>query len=165
MKLVVVSEKQSIFEKYSELLQSKIEQDLKCEVICVFQNKKESRKFINELKALAPDVLLTVNLLGFEQCTLTDNISYNLLNCKQVHLLLHEKLANEKYLSKQLSIAMFFYCSGDVYYEHLKTTYPNLPYLKKIEGWQIGESDSNILLNIEVISGIVKEVAEECCVC
>lgn len=117
---------------------------------------------MSELQTLAPDILVTTDLLGFEQCTLTESISYNLLNCKQIHLLLREKLANEKYLEKQLSMAMFFYCAGDSYYKLLRIKYPDMPWLKSIPGWQIGEDACAAERNAEILCEILEEVSAEC---
>ena len=61
------------------------------------------------------DLIITFDLVGFEQMTLMGGISYNLVNSKFVNFLLHENLQNEKYLSKQLSLSMFFYCADRKY--------------------------------------------------
>ena len=130
MKIAVVSnqnkENISGFEHFIKML----EQEYILEISYILSAPKKKKDIISEVKALHPDLLITVDLAGFEQCTLTDNISYNLLDCKQLHLLFHENLPNEQYLNKQLSIAMFFYCMGNTYYEYLRKQYPNLPYLK-----------------------------------
>lgn len=78
------------------------------------------------------DLLITFDLAGFERSTLAGGISYNLLNCKQIHFLLNRNLSNESYLSKQLSLSMFFFCSGNDYYHYLIDTYPDIPYLEPI---------------------------------
>lgn len=80
------------------------------------------------------DLIITFDLVGFEQTTLMGGISYNLVNSKFVNFLLHENLQNEKYLSKQLSLSMFFYCAGDKYETYLREHYPDIPYLKALQG-------------------------------
>lgn len=80
------------------------------------------------------DLIITFDLAGFEQTTLMDGISYNLVNSKFVNFLLHENLKNEKCLSKQLSLSMFFYCAGEEYAAYLREHYPNIPYLKTLQG-------------------------------
>lgn len=117
---------------------------------------------LREVKAFRPDILVTVDLQGFEQCTLTDNLSYNLLGCKQIHLLLHDRLRNERCLDKQLSIAMFFYCAGHDHYEYLCNRYPNLPYLKELSGWQAGRNAGAAEQNAELLYGVFREVLREC---
>ena len=80
------------------------------------------------------DLIITFDLVGFEQTTLMGGISYNLVNSKFVNFLLHENLQNEKYLSKQLSLSMFFYCAGEKYETYLRKHYPDIPYLKALQG-------------------------------
>ncbi len=122
----------------------------------------ERRDIISEIRAFHPDMLITTDLAGFEQCTLTDNISYNLLDCKQLHLLLHENLPNEPYLARQLSIAMFFYCAGDMYGDYLAQKYPNLPFLKSLPEWE-AETDAAVRShNAEALYRVFQEVLREC---
>ena len=80
------------------------------------------------------DLIITFDLAGFEQTTLMGGISYNLVNSKFVNFLLHENLQNEKCLSKQLSLSMFFYCAGEEYAAYLREHYPDIPYLKILQG-------------------------------
>lgn len=162
MKVVIVAKEQSIFEKYSELFKEEIEQSLECQVTYLFQNGRGRGKMIGAIQNASPDILLTVDLEGFEQCTLTDNISYNLLNCKQIHLLLHEGLENEKYLSRQLSIAMFFFCAGDAYFSYLESTYSQLPYLKEIAGWKPAMDKDSAKADAKALCSVLKEVRKEC---
>lgn len=108
------------------------------------------------------DLLITFDLVGFENVTLTDNLSYNLYDCKQIHILTHDNLSNESMLNKPLSLAMFFYVVGDDYCNYLQNKYPGLPYLKKIDGWQPGDSESDKITNSQIISNIIDEVASIC---
>lgn len=145
--------------------QEKLSQESNSEVSCLQYTPGERRDIISEIKAFRPDVLVTTDLAGFEQCTLTDNISYNLLDCKQLHLLLHENLPNESYLARQLSIAMFFYCAGDAYYDYLVQKYPDLPYLKSLSEWR---SETNMTVgnsNAEILYKAFREVLQECKLC
>ena len=115
------------------------------------------------IKEINPDIMISFDLTGFEQCTLTGGIAYNLLNCKQIHILRNEQLPNEKYLAGQLSISMFFYCVSTVYYEYLSLRYPEIPYLREIEGWnEVREvvGDAN---NAHVLANMIIEVAQKCC--
>lgn len=79
------------------------------------------------------DLIIIFDLAGFEQTTLMGGISYNLLNSKFVNFLLHENLQNEKCLSKQLSLSMFFYCTGSQYEKYLRENYPDIPYLRSLD--------------------------------
>lgn len=62
-----------------------------------------------KLKEISPDLLVTYNLAGFELCTYTDGLSYNLVDCRQFHLKENRCLPNEEYLFKEKSINMFFF--------------------------------------------------------
>lgn len=99
-------------------------------------------------------MIITFDLTGFEQTTLMGGISYNLVNSKFVNFLLHENLKNEKCLSKQLSLSMFFYCAGEEYAAYLREHYPDIPYLKTLQGVEkTGEA---------AMRSAVEEVLAEC---
>lgn len=100
------------------------------------------------------DLIITFDLAGFEQTTLMGGISYNLVSSKFVNFLLHENLQNEKCLSKQLSLSMFFYCAGEEYETYLRENYPDIPYLKTLQG-----SEETTEAAIEAV---VEEVLVEC---
>lgn len=112
-----------------------------CEVIknildrVSFEIYEDGQK-VNPRSLKEADLLITFDLTGFEQSTLAGGISYNLLNCKQIHFLLNRNLSNESYLSKQLSLSMFFFCSDNDYYHYLMDTYPDIPYLEPIMSWK-----------------------------
>ena len=162
IKIAVVSgekaEKICGFKRFTEML----EEDDKIETAGILHVPEKKMNIISEIKALQPEILITADLPGFEQCTLTDNISYNLLDCKQLHLLFHDKLPNERYLKKQLSIAMFFYCAGNDYYGHLRRQYPELPYLKELPDWQSGTDEEAVGKNAETLYMALREVLREC---
>ena len=108
------------------------------------------------------DLLLTFNLSGFHQTTLTDNISYNLLPCKQIHIITKDNLPNERYLDKQLSISMFFYCTESKYYQYLLEKYPDIPYLKEVKGWKSSDDEKSAETNANILSEIIEEVMQIC---
>ena len=121
-----------------------------------------SKDDFTAIKAGAPDLLVTFNLEGFQNSTLTDCVSYNLLDCKQVHVILNDNLPNERFLQKQLSISMFFYCTVKRYYEQLKNAYHDIPYLKLLEGWQRGTEESAWKHNAALLAAAVEDVARVC---
>lgn len=108
------------------------------------------------------NLLINFNLQGFEHSTLAGGIAYNLLDCKQIHILLDEHPDNEKYFSKRLSISMFFYCLGDEYYNYLIEKYPDIPYLKKIDYWNETQDEGAAKENAQTLHKIISEVAELC---
>jgi len=113
-----------------------------------------------DIKKSEADLFVCFDLAGFEQSTLTDGIAYNLLDCKQIHILLEKELTNEKYLAKQLSISMFFYCADAEYCRYLREKYPDIPYLKAIEGWK--EEENRAEENAEILYGVIREIMRNC---
>ncbi len=72
--------------------------------------RKGKEDILSEIKGFDPDLLMTWNLEGFEMCTIMDAIAYNLLHCRQLHLLSGtgwNTEENRKILTKQLSLTMF----------------------------------------------------------
>lgn len=139
-----------------------LSQEKNVEISCLTWPDPKQGDLISEIRSQRPDLLITTDLAGFEQCTLADNISYNLLDCKQIHLLLHEKLPNEPYLKGQLSIAMFFYCAGDTYCDYLTQKYHDLPWLKELSDWQEGTDRQAQESNAETLGAVFREVLQEC---
>jgi len=115
-----------------------------------------------DIKKSEADLFINFNLAGFGQSTLTDGVAYNLLDCKQIHILLKDKLPEERYLAKQLSISMFFYCTDFKYYKYLKDKYSDIPYLKAIDGWKEEWEENSSEENAETLCGIVREVLQIC---
>ena len=123
MKILIVQPDRGQMQKIISLLKEKIE---KCSQEFIDNDPQSKSQGITveiwdntklsvtcaDIKKSEADLFINFNLAGFEQSTLTDGIAYNLLNCKQIHILLKDHLPHEKYLAKQLSISMFFYCAG-----------------------------------------------------
>lgn len=157
-RIVIIVNQSDCYRQIFEYLREKIGQTERAEMSFLFYDAEEQTDILCNIRTLHPDLLVTTDLQGFEQCTLTDNIAFNLADCKQLHLLLHENLPNELYLSKQLSIAMFFYCVGSAYYDELNSRYPDLPYLKQLEGWQDAAGKQAMEQNAAILCSVIKEV-------
>lgn len=130
--------------------------------VVLFEGNDSRQKILEKVAASSDSLLLTFDLHGFEWCTLTDNISYNLLPCKQIHIITKDKLPNEKYLEKQLSISMFFYCMDSKYYQYLLEKYPDIPYLKEVKGWKSSDDEKSAETNANILSKIIEEVMQIC---
>lgn len=116
-------------------IEKKLYEDLVQKYIVRFVACDSEKDYPHELLSKESfDLIITFDLAGFEQTTLMGGISYNLVNSKFVNFLLHENLQNEKYLSKQLSLSMFFYCTDREYETYLRENYPDIPYLKTLQG-------------------------------
>ncbi len=124
-----------------------------------FEYMPLTRDIIGDIRGKSVDLLVTVDLAGFDRSTFTDGVAYNLLDCKQVHLLLHRELENEKYLAKPLSIAMFFGCVGEAYGEYLLQKYPTLPWLKVLDNKYEAQIDNN---HEKETVRLIEEVLKEC---
>ncbi len=116
--------------RYAELLRCNLSKNNDVQMIECNSPREYPHKL---LSAETFDLIITFDLAGFEQATLMGGISYNLLNSKFVNFLLHENLQNEKCLSKQLSLSMFFYCTGSQYEKYLRENYPDIPYLRSLD--------------------------------
>lgn len=143
-----------------ELLKEKLQhQYLDVDILVWSAEKPAAREDIRKAEA---DLFVDFNLWGFEQGTLAGSIAYNLLDCKQIHILLDDTLPNEKQLEKQLSIAMFFYCVDAQYCQYLSERYPEIPYLKEVKGWKRTEAADAAENNAGLLCGIVEEVMRIC---
>ncbi|MCR5849038.1 MAG: hypothetical protein K6G75_13115 [Lachnospiraceae bacterium] len=67
--------------------------------------------FVGEQK---PDLLISYNLAGFELSTLTDSLLYNLMDCRQFHIIKKKELPNERCLEKLRSINLFIFDQTNV---------------------------------------------------
>ncbi len=82
----------------------------KAEVVFIDTSDGRKREMMNSaIKEVSPDLLVSYNLAGFEQCTLTDGLGYNLIDCRQFHFRDEGNHNNEKMLEKDKSINMFFF--------------------------------------------------------
>lgn len=99
----------------------------------IYRAPGDVRNIMKEIREYAPDLMITEDLEGFEMCTLTDAVSYNLIHCRQLHLLLSEDLTNERYLAKQLSLLMTFVCPNPDRAAALKDKYPDIPEITTVE--------------------------------
>lgn len=117
---------------------------------------------IQKIQSDKPDLVITIDLAGFEFTTLTGGVSYNLWNTKFVHFLLDRDLPNEGCLEKPLSISMFFYCLGKEYKEYLNKRYPAIPYLEEIGNWLEKDDRESVAGNAKRMMEIVYHVAGKC---
>ncbi len=154
LKAVIVSQKKDIAKKLAKELESVLSDKI------LFDDLELSKDIIGDIKKRRLDLLLTVDLAGFDRCTLTDNIAFNLLDCKQIHFLFNRDLSNEQYLEKMLSIAMFFYCTDEEYKNYLVKRYPHIPWLKCLNGWTCSEL-SHGSKNIAAMKVAIEEVIQE----
>ena len=79
--------------------------------IYFFDTSKTSSRYKIEqfIEETSPDLLVSYNLAGFELSTLADSLVYNLINCRQFHIIKKKNLPNEIYLSKLRSLNLFLF--------------------------------------------------------
>lgn len=138
MKIAIVSYNIVDMDGLSQGLKSEFNTEL--ESIVLFGQDIKRRPYLyQDIKAYAPDLLITFELAGFELCTLTDSLSYNLLDCKQLHWINKKGNVNEHYLEEILSIAMFFATGKEEIFEYLSENYAHIPRL-----YMVNESNGNV---------------------
>lgn len=160
MNILIAHAFSGIRKRTVELLQEKLQQQYQEASVSIWDAEKPATR--EDIRKAEADLFVDFNLLGFEQGTLAGSIAYNLLDCKQVHILLDDALPNEKQLEKQLSIALFFYCVDAQYCHYLLERYPELPYLKEAEGWKRTDGEDDAAHNAGLLCGIVEEVLRIC---
>ncbi len=126
MNIVIVGGRTGIFCKKNKELTEALEGE-RHKVTGIFRAPGDEKNMMADINAACPELLLTEDLEGFEMCTLTDAVSYNLVHCRQFHFLFSEGLKNEKYLSKQLSLVMTFVCSDEDRAGDMMSRYPDIP--------------------------------------
>lgn len=123
----------------------------------LFGNNTSDRPYLfQKLKAYGPDIMITFNLAGFEIETLTDSVSFNLLDCIQLHWVGKKDTQNEKYLNKVLSIVMFFATNDGDLAEYLKQTYDKIPMLSSYEESDTDNAVTRALIDVIKETGIIK---------
>lgn len=155
MKVAIVAEDMCVAEVLAQKLERIFREQMSFEAVSVRGD------FISVLKSKAPAFLVTIDLAGFDRVTLTDNIAYNLLDCKQLHVILKDGLKNEECLAKNLSIAMFFACVGKKLKVDLLEKYPNISWLECMEKWNMSEKAESEG-NVKKIGEILERVICEC---
>ena len=102
--------------------------------IVMLDTSKDKRPYLSrDIRNEHPDILVSYDLAGFELTTLTDGLAYNLIDCRQIHLIKSDKLSNEKRLNEVMSINMFFFTKDRVIEDYLKENYPKIPFIDSIE--------------------------------
>ena len=91
MKILIVQTASAKIQKIARRLKEKLQD---CDKNITVELWEESRRQIAcaDIRQAQADLFITFNLAGFEQCTLTGGVAFNLLDCKQIHFLLDAKL-------------------------------------------------------------------------
>ncbi len=163
MNIVIIGSTAGQFHKDRPLIEEELRRDGHM-IFFIFRKPGDEHNIMNEIRSHEPDVLITEDLEGFEMCTLTDAVSYNLIHCRQFHVIRSgstqdgnlskknsclgnisggrdhdESLPNERYLGKQLSLVMTFVCTDEGMAQRLAAEYPDLPDIVKCDDTYLTE--------------------------
>ena len=102
--------------------------------IAMLNTSEGRRPFLStDIKNEKPDILLTYDLAGFELTTLTDGLSYNLIDCRQLHVIKNEIPVNKNMLNKIMSINMFFFTNNEELRDRYMAEYATIPYIETLK--------------------------------
>lgn len=161
MKILIAMTSSEKTGRVAKRLKEKLE-DSDENITVALWNRTQPQITCADVRKAQADLFITFNLAGFEGSTLTDGVAFNLLDCKQIHFLLDTKMENERYLDRLLSISMFFYCGQETQLCSLQERYPDLPYLKALDGWERTEGGNGTEKNAETLFHAVREVMGLC---
>ena len=133
MKIVVILSDNGILEKNKDELQHRFKDaDIVWMKRRMISGHKEN--IVANIKNENPDLCVVENLEGFDMRTLTDAVAYNLIHCRQIHLLYNSAEWEKKCeaLEGQLSLNMFFLCKEEDTAKRLGETYKQIPFIKSM---------------------------------
>lgn len=121
-----------------------------------------SPQFTQQLSSNTPDIIITLDLAGFELRTLTGECLLNMLPCKVCNIIWGDKPEYSKYLSSKLSLSMLFYDATGTD-NQLPSKYPNMRYYyptsRAIPTTTLNDTESEIIETIQNIwNHFTKEV-------
>lgn len=129
MKIVILSNtnKFPYHTQITKALNNTASSVLFCAYFVDISNKTPISSISQQLSTECPDVIITLDLAGFELRTLTGESLLNMLPCKVCNIIWGDKPEYSNYLSGKLSLSMLFYdaTSND---NQLPSKYPNMRY-------------------------------------
>ena len=90
-------------------------------------NLSVEKDAVSTLYKLNPDLIISLDLSGFELRTLTGECLLNMLPCKVCNIIWGDKPEYSNYLSGKLSLSMLFYDATGID-NQLPSKYPNMRY-------------------------------------
>jgi hypothetical protein len=108
--------------------------DLPKGIECALILRQEEENISREIRAEAPNLIVTEDLEGFEMTTLAEGVFYNLLRCRQLHLLWNLKEGFEEILRSHMSLNMYFSCQNEALEESLCRLNSDLTIAKELRG-------------------------------
>lgn len=80
------------------------------------------------------DLVITMDLTGFERRLLEDETFYNQLYCPMVNIISKDAWYFSQYLGQRLNFNMFFYAMQESNVRYVKKMFPNFPNIDEISG-------------------------------
>lgn len=130
-KIIILTEsaKYSYHTTASRQIQSTLKSDGHTATILDISFCMPDHKYLHKINELQPDVLITLDLAGFQFRTQAGEIALNMLPTKNLNLIWGNKPEYTPLLNKKLSLSMLFYdVSGTD--SRLTELYPNLLYYR-----------------------------------
>lgn len=87
--------------------------------------------FIAKLKELHPYAVFTIDRMGFDCKTVGDDISYNTIPCRMIHILTKAPWEYEN-LNQRYNFTMFFYCLKDEYEKEIRKNFDRIINVKSL---------------------------------
>lgn len=115
--------------EYHHLLLPLLTTNIFSNALCIYTAdiSKYQSSISQQLADTNPDLIITLDLAGFELRTLTGECLLNMLPCKICNILWGDKPEYAEYLSGKLSLSMLFYdATGND--NQLPVKYPNMRY-------------------------------------
>lgn len=101
--------------------------------------EKKGHEYLEELKKVDADYLISFAMAGFAWKTLASQVAYNLLYAKQIHILIGDYDGYEQFLKKEYAINLFFFADNKRWLSGWEERFPGVPYLEQIPGLYIGK--------------------------
>ena len=131
LKIIILTEspKYSYHTTASRQIQSTLESNGHAVTILDISFCMPDHKYLQKINELQPDILITLDLAGFQFRTQAGEIALNMLPTKNLNLLWGNKPEYAGLLHKKISLSMLFYDVTGMDH-HLPALYPDLLYYK-----------------------------------
>lgn len=127
------------------------------------EDKNISKQF-GEIRKVKADYLLVFDMAGFQQTTLQEVASYNIMPAKQIHFLFNNDKKYRTYLCQALALNLFLLEDNEELYRRYKRDYSQILNLDLIEKLTITkhpsveQMDANKKIMLKSILSIYNEV-------
>lgn len=138
-------------------------QELEMQVITYPLSSRMTNEDYGKIKELDADYLMTFDMAGFEQDTLQEVPSYNMVFAKQIHILLGDNPKYSDYLCRSLSLNQFLFAQTEEQAEYISKEYPQLLNVEGMPQFAFkGQmSDGQNRANIDAIKWAIEKVRSE----